>query len=662
MSYTIEEIRNIIAAGCVGPAGLRVDGLLTDSRSLSFPESTLFFALRTSRNDGHRYIPSLYRRGVRGFVVEELPEHPEEYSEAAFLTVLDTRQALQTLAAYCRSQLDIPVVGITGSNGKTVVKEWLHQLLSPSFRVVRSPRSYNSQIGVPLSVWLLDGQTQLGLFEAGISEAGEMDALQQMIRPTIGVLTNIGAAHQENFLSMKEKCLEKMKLFRSCEVLIYNADDALVRECVAEAGIPGRLMAWSTRDATQPLYIKEVSKGEDSIRVIYVYNGEEADYRIPFIDGASLENSLHCLAVCLCLHLQTGEIRRRMEVLEPVAMRLEVKEGRRGCLLINDSYNSDVHSLDIALDFMNRRPDPKGRRHTLILSDILQTGQSPRQLYRQVAHLLECRNVDRLIGVGEEMPACRDLFGLPAYFFRTTEELLASDVFASLADEMILIKGSRQFRFEQITEQLELKVHETILEVNLNALRENVNYYRSFMKPETKMVCMIKASGYGTGALEVGKTLQDCGVDYLAVAVADEGAELRRGGITGNILIMNPEMTTFKTLFDYKLEPEVYSFALLEALIRAAEKEGVSHFPVHIKLDTGMHRLGFDPEHDMPRLIGRLQQQTALLPRSVFSHFVGSDSAGFDDFSALQFERFEAGSRQLQAAFPHRILRHICNS
>lgn len=662
MSYTIEEIRNIIAAGCVGPAGLRVDGLLTDSRSLSFPESTLFFALRTSRNDGHRYIPSLYRRGVRGFVVEELPEHPEEYSEAAFLTVPDTRQALQTLAAHCRSQLDIPVVGITGSNGKTVVKEWLHQLLSPSFRVVRSPRSYNSQIGVPLSVWLLDRQTQLGLFEAGISEAGEMDALQQMIRPTIGVLTNIGAAHQENFLSMKEKCLEKMKLFRSCEVLIYNADDALVRECVAEAGIPGRLMAWSTRDAARPLYIKEVSKGEDSIRVTYVYNGEEADYRIPFIDGASLENSLHCLAVCLCLHLQTGEIRRRMEALEPVAMRLEVKEGRRGCLLINDSYNSDVHSLDIALDFMNRRPDPKGRRHTLILSDILQTGQSPRQLYRQVAHLLECRNVDRLIGVGEEMPACRDLFGLPAYFFRTTEELLASDVFASLADEMILIKGSRQFRFEQITEQLELKVHETILEVNLNALRENVNYYRSFMKPETKMVCMIKASGYGTGALEVGKTLQDCGVDYLAVAVADEGAELRRGGITGNILIMNPEMTTFKTLFDYKLEPEVYSFALLEALIRAAEKEGVSHFPVHIKLDTGMHRLGFDPEHDMPRLIGRLQQQTALLPRSVFSHFVGSDSADFDDFSALQFERFEAGSRQLQAAFPHRILRHICNS
>ncbi len=356
-------------------------------------------------------------------------------------------------------------------------------------------------------------------------------------------------------------------------------------------------------------------------------------------------------------------IARRMEVLEPVAMRLEVIEGRAGCTLINDSYNSDFNSLDIALDFMNRRPEHAGRKRTLILSDMAQTGEEPARFYGRVARLVASRGVGRFIGVGPCLKAEREAFsGLDAHFFDTTDELLAGGLLDALHDEVVLVKGARSYRFDLLTEQLVLKVHETTLEVNLNAVVDNLNYYRSFMKPDTKMVCMVKASAYGAGSVEIAKTLQDQRVDYLAVAVADEGVDLRRAGITANIMIMNPEMGSFKTLFEYDLEPEVYSFRLLDALVRAAEKEGITHFPIHVKLDTGMHRLGFDPQKDMPALVERLKRQTAVIPRSVFSHFVGSDSDDFDAFSARQYELFLQGSAQLQQACRHKILRHICNS
>lgn len=368
------------------------------------------------------------------------------------------------------------------------------------------------------------------------------------------------------------------------------------------------------------------------------------------MDEASIQNSIHCLAVCLYLRLPAADIAARMSRLEPVAMRLEVKQGVRGCTLINDSYNSDINSLDIALDFMNRRPE--SRRRTLILSDILQSGMPVEELYAKVAEMVNRRKVDRIIGVGPDIMAQSQRFHMDKMFFVSSEALLQSGMLDKLSNEVILLKGSRKFNFEAISEHLSLKVHETTLEVNLEAIVRNLNYYRSFMKPETKMVCMVKASAYGAGSVEIAKTLQDHRVDYLAVAVADEGADLRKAGITGNIIIMNPEMSTFNMLFQYDLEPEVYSFALLEALIKAAEKEGITNFPVHLKLDTGMHRLGFDPEHDLPALIDRLQHQTALLPRSVFSHFVGSDSPDFDAFSAHQFELFDKASRQLQEAFP----------
>lgn len=663
MHYSVENIAALIGARRFGRMEAEISWLLTDSRSLAFPETTLFFALRTKLGDGHRYIGDLYRRGVRNFVVGNVPDRFETiYPEANFLLVVSPLKALQRLAERHREEFDVPVIGVTGSNGKTVVKEWLYQLLAPSKHVTRSPRSYNSQVGVPLSVWLLDEYSQVGIFEAGISQPDEMQALRAIIQPTIGVMTNIGPAHQENFATLEEKCHEKLSLFKDADVVVYCADDPIIGECVGTSLYTGDILAWSARDPQRALYISRIDKEELATHIVYTYLGQQADLRIPFTDDASVANAIHCLAVCLYLHLQPAEIARRMALLEPVAMRLEVMQGVRNCTLINDSYNSDVASLDIALDFMNRRPEQAEKPKTLVLSDILQTGLPAEELYAKVAEMVNHRGVSRLIGVGPEIAAAHSLFAGKKSFFATSEALMESGLLDTLQDEIVLIKGSRRFGFEQITAALSLRVHETTLDVNLEAIAENLNFYRSFMKPETKITCMVKASGYGAGSVEVAKTLQDRGVDYLAVAVADEGADLRRAGITAGIIVMNPEMTAFNTLFEYDLEPEVYSFKLLDALIRAAEKEGIQGFPVHIKLDTGMHRLGFDPRTDIPVLIDRLRHQTAVIPRSVFSHFVGSDSPAFDSFSDLQFKRFDEASKTLQSAFPHKILRHICNS
>lgn len=662
MHYSLEKIAALTGARRFGTAEARIEWLLTDSRSLAFPETTLFFALRSRRNDGHRYIAGLYHRGVRNFVVGAVPEGADTlYADANFLLVVSPLKALQRLAERHREEYALPVVGVTGSNGKTVVKEWLYQLLSPSMTVTRSPRSYNSQVGVPLSVWLLDERSQIGVFEAGISQPDEMQALRAIIQPTIGVMTSIGQAHQENFSTLEEKCLEKLSLFKDCDLLVYNGDDDLIGRCVERTAFGGDVIAWSRTDKGQPLLIRSTHTEGDVTHIAYTYLRQEEELVVPFTDEASLQNCIHCLAVCLYLHLAPADIARRASRLEPVAMRLEVKQGVRGCTLINDAYNSDINSLDIALDFMNRRPAALGK--TLILSDILQTGLPAEELYAKVAEMVNHRDVEQLIGVGPDISAAAHLFAVPRkHFFPSVDALIASGLADGLSQRLILLKGARTAGFDRLSEHLSLKVHETILEVNLEALADNLNFYRSFLRPEVKMTCMVKASAYGAGAVEVAKTLQDRGVDFLAVAVADEGADLRKAGITGNVIVMNPEMSSFDTLFAYNLEPEVYSFGLLEALIRAARKEGITHFPIHVKFDTGMHRLGFNPDTDLPRLIDRLRHQDALLPRSVFSHFVGSDSPEFDDFSRRQFERFDNASRQLQAAFPHHILRHVCNS
>ena len=665
MQYTIEQIAGIVNADkrLASPQD-RVTRLLTDSRSLYFPEETLFFAIRTRHGDGHRYIEELYSRGVRNFAVNSI-SGLENLDEANFIIVEDTVKALQQLAAYHRSRFDIPVIGITGSDGKTIVKEWIYQLTSGSFQATRSPRSYNSQIGVPLSVWLLKEESNLGIFEAGISCTQEMENLQHIIKPTIGIITNISSAHQENFSTMQEKCDEKLRLFMNCDTIIYNADDPLIAGTIAHQTLSSREIAWSRNDPESTLYIKSVKKDDNGTSVCYQYLGIENSYRIPFLDEASIEDSISCLAVALFLMIPAEVIAERMAQLEPVAMRLEVKEGKNGCMIINDSYNSDSTSLGIALDFMERRCiTMPGLKKTLILADIKQTGESIHTLYRTVRKRLEERRIEKFIGVGSDICSQAEMLGdsgIECHFFNSTEELLASHILKETRDECILLKGSRSFHFEDISEALEKRIHQTILEVNLNALKENLNRYRNGLDNSTKCVCMVKADAYGAGALEVGRTLQECGTDYLAVAVADEGVELRKEGITTGIIVMNPEPNSFRALFSNKLEPEVYSFAMLNSLIKAACNEGVTDYPVHIKIDTGMHRLGFLPT-EIPAVIEILKNQCAIMPRSVFSHFVGSDSPTFDAFSKVQVERFNQAAETLQAAFSHKILRHICNS
>ena len=665
MQYTIGEIRDILKdKGTIANPESRVTRLLTDSRSLSFPEETLFFAIKTKHGDGHDYIEELYHRGVKNFVVND-PRRFTTLADANFIQCNNNTKALQQLAAYHRSRFDIPVVGITGSDGKTIVKEWLYTLTTGQYNITRSPRSYNSQIGVPLSVWRMNKECTLGIFEAGISMPQEMKNLQKTIRPTIGIITNISDAHQENFADIQEKCIEKLSLFKECDTIIYNGDDPVITDCITNSTLSANKFAWSRKEPSKPLYINSINKDSHGTVISYNYQNYNSSYIIPFLDEASIEDSITCLAAALHLGIAPETIAERMMQLEPVAMRLEVKEGKRGCMLINDSYNSDTASLDIALDFMERRSNmmPELRR-TLILADIKQSGEKPSQLYGNVLCLMKKRGIQKFIGVGMDIHSQAPLFketGIESHFFMSTEELLTSCILEEMKNECVLIKGSRSFHFEDVTEALEKKVHQTILEVSLSALRDNLNHYRNNLGHNTKCVCMVKAGAYGAGALEVGRTLQECNVDYLAVAVADEGAELRKEGITTGIIVMNPEPSSYRTLFNNKLEPEVYSFGMLRSLIKAAHHEGVTDYPVHIKIDTGMHRLGFLPE-DIPALVEELKHQSVLTPRSVFSHFVGSDNPMFDSFSTVQKERFEQASTALQAAFPHKILRHICNS
>lgn len=662
MTYFVSDIARIIHA----PGNILNDGpvslLLTDSRSLSFPEETLFFALKTKQNDGHKYVTELYHKGVRNFVISQRLPIFDSLSDANFLVVDNTLAALQQLAASHRKHFHIPVIGITGSNGKTIVKEWLYQLLNEDKRIVRSPRSYNSQTGVPLSVWRLDEQAELAIFEAGISQPEEMERLEKIIVPQIGILTNIGSAHQEGFKSIEQKCLEKLKLFSHAETIIYEEDDKIVQHCILNTIAGENFLSWSKKNQDAPLYISKIKKGEQSTFIQYNYlQIIDGDFEIPFTEDANIENAIHCLAVMLYLQIAPEKIRERMMKLHSVAMRLEVKEGIQNCLIIDDTYNLDFNSLELALDFQMRRAKGSDLKRTLILSDLQQTGKSSHLLYLEVANLLKQKGIDKLIGIGKNISDQASLFPMGMAFYETTEEFLQSTIIGSFDKELILVKGAREFHFEKISDRLQLKVHETILEVNLDAIVHNFNYYRSKLKPTTKMVCMVKAFGYGAGSYELAKTLQEHHCDYLAVAVADEGAELRKAGIYMPLMVMNPEMSSFNVLFDNDLEPEVYSFKLLKALIRAAEMQGISNYPVHIKIDSGMHRLGFLPE-EMDELTDLLTAQTALKVRSVFSHLAGSDSEDHNDYTLRQIKRFTQCAERIESAVGYKVLHHILNT
>jgi alanine racemase len=661
MKQAIFEISEIIHAQPCPLQNVDIHVLLTDSRSLSDPAVTLFFALCTEHNDGHHYIVDLYEKGVRNFVVQHDFAGMDCVPEANCLWVNDTLAALQQLAAYHRRQFDIPIIGITGSNGKTIVKEWLYQLLHDRFSIVRSPRSYNSQIGVPLSVWQLDKQTQLGIFEAGISLPKEMEHLESIILPTLGIFTTIGEAHQENFFSQEKKCLEKLILFESAERIIYNEDQPLVKYCMEKKGFSGKTFSWSTKNEEAPLYISKIEKNLDYTIIRYRMQSTQCTLKIPFTDDASIEDAIHCLALVLYLIPDLVDLPSRFEKLDPVAMRLDVSKGINGNTLINDTYNSDINSLSIALDFMMRRSTDNQLNRTLILSDILQSGMVPAAFYRKVAELVHQKQVQHIIGIGPNLMSHSNLFNVEKDFYPTTESFLASGIWRGLKNSIILIKGSRKSRFERISEKLEEKVHQTVLEVNLDAVIHNFKYFRSKLNPCTKMICMVKAFGYGVGSYELAKTLQERGADYLAVALADEGAELRREGITMPVLVMNPEEHAFNTLFEYRLEPEIYSLNMTDAIIREAERRGILSYPIHIKLNTGMNRLGFDAQ-DIPVLADKLNTQTGVLVKSVFSHLAGSDSPLLDDYTEQQIELFSQMSNQLEQLLNYPVMRHLLNS
>lgn len=631
-----------------------VDNLLTDSRRLTDPCGTVFFAIPTKRNSGVRYIDDVYKAGVRMFVVPN--DCDASYPDANIWHVDNVVNALQSLAAARRAQYDIPVVGITGSNGKTIVKDWLVQLLSPEGRVCASPKSYNSQIGVPLSVWQLNEEDKVGVFEAGISEAGEMPHLQHVIQPTIGLFTNIGAAHDENFLTRGQKIAEKLQLFTHCDTLVYCTDHKDIHSSIS--GIESfrrlRLYTWG-HSADNDVHLLAEDIHDNGTTLSIDANGLEFKVDIPFIDLASRENVMHCVALMLLLGYSPETIAKRCADLTQVEMRLEMNEAIGNCLLINDSYSLDINSLMIALDYLAHVRQNTVR--TLIMSDIMQAGVPDRELYSLVASLVVMRGVTHLVGIGEAIMRCRDVFdGIETSFFATTQDFIDNYDFSRFQNQTILLKGARVFAFEQIAKLLQRKNHETVMEVNLDALTHNLNYFRSRLNPQTRMMAMVKASSYGAGRVEVASALQFNHVDYLTVAYADEGVELRRGGITLPIMVMNPEEASFDDIIRYRLEPDIYSFRIMDLFSQRLGMMRIDNYPVHIEFDTGMHRLGFSGE-DVDNIMSKLAElRGRLVVRSVFTHLACADDPEMDEFTRRQIERF----RQWSAPLPG--IKHILNS
>lgn len=643
----VQEISTVISARLVSLAQPDADilHLLTDSRRLADPQNTLFFAIPTSRNTGCRYIDNLYRRGVRSFVVPY--PYQVNYSDINLWQVNDVVQALQQIASHHRQQFNIPVIGITGSNGKTIVKDWLVQLLSPDRHVAASPKSYNSQIGVPLSLWQINASHDLAIIEAGISQPGEMSALARIIKPTIGILTNIGAAHDEGFLSREQKTEEKLQLFADSDVLICNEQYA-----------SSKTYTWgSSSKSNVRLLSTQLTANTATFTIATPSTPDTFAVTIPFADRASCENAMHCITLMLYLGYTPAQIADRCARLAPVSMRLELLDGINNTLLINDSYSLDIASLDIALDTLaNHHRHP---RHTLIISDIPQSGIPEPQLYAQLASLLQSRHVDRLIAIGPALLRQQALFTqTEATFYSSTEQFLLQLQPNTFHDETILLKGARAFHFERIATRLRQKSHQTLLEVNIDALIHNLNHYRNLLRPTTRLMAMVKANAYGAGLLPVATALQDNHVDYLTVAYVDEGVELRRGGITLPIMIMNPEPAGFDDIVRYQLEPDIYSIHILDLFAGHLQNSphSTTPFPIHIEFDTGMHRLGFT-EADLPQLTARLAELDPLLQvRSVFSHLACSEDPDMDPYTRRQIDRL----RQWSARLPG--LKHILNS
>ena len=647
-----------------------IEELCIDSRSVEHPENALFVALKTSLRDGHNFIQDAWIKGVRNFLVSQVVD-ASQLAGANIVRVSDTQNALQLIAAAHRKQFDIPVIGITGSNGKTVIKEWLYQLLNTKYNTVRSPKSYNSQVGVPLSVWLMDPNQQLAIFEAGISQPGEMEKLERIIHPTIGLFTNIGEAHSEGFLNARQKINEKLILFRNAKQLIYCHDHAELNQCIVQymhqvkggrSEEPLQLFTWSQKQEAD-LRINHINKTGTKTAITALYKGKEVSITIPFSDDASIENAIHCWCVLLLLNLSNNEIKEQMQQLQPVSMRLELRHGINDCTIINDAYNSDLTSLQLALNYLDQQKQHTHR--TVIMSDMLQVGKRDLDLYDEVATLVSRRNIQRFIGIGPALyknkASFRKYKKIRSIFFKSTDDLLKNFHLLTFDKEAILLKGARVFAFEKIAMLLEQQVHQTVLSINLSALTHNLNVFRAELHPGVKTMAMVKAFAYGSGSYEIASLLQYAGVDYLTVAYTDEGITLRKAGIKMPIMVMSPDATSFDRMIAWKLEPELFSFRSLSAFLNIAQTLQVQKYPVHIKLDTGMHRLGFGPD-EIDLLAKTLNETSTIQVETIFSHLAASDDPQQDEFTKQQAHLFEDMGRKLMDKLPNVPLFHLCNS
>ncbi len=656
--YTISQVASLLKAESkLVNTNAVIEQLLTDSRRLIFPETTLFFAIISQRRNAHAFISELYERGVRNFVVHKTYE-VSAFENANFIFVDDTLAALQSLCAYHRKQFNYPVIAITGSNGKTIVKEWLYQLLSPEYNIVRSPRSYNSQLGVPLSVWQMNDDFNLAIFEAGISMPGEMQKLADILQPNTGIFTNIGNAHDENFASLQQKTEEKCKLFATCETVIVNGDDDLILKILSQQS-KAEFITWGN-DKSNSIQILSQQKKEHETIIELQYQNKKDKLVIPFTDEASVQNSISCTVTLLYFKIPVEVINERLQSLQSIDMRLQLIPAINNCALINDSYSFDIVSFSVALDFMQQQNQYTEK--TVILSDM--PGADNKGAYAEIIFMLKARSIQKVIVIGEQwntyFPFLKDAI-IDVAYFSSTIEFLNKFLANHFRNQLILLKGARRFHFENIASVLQQKVHRTVMEINLTAITNNLNAYRKILNPGVKIMAMVKASGYGSGSAEIANVLQYHKADYLAVAYADEGVDLRKANIRLPIMVMNMDEDAFEAVIQYNLEPEIYSVNIFKSFDAFLDKQGLQLYPVHIKLDTGMHRLGFGM-NEINELIDLLKNSNRLVVKSVFSHLAAGEDADEDAFTLLQAEKFKDACNKIESAISYPFTKHLSNS
>lgn len=652
MNYTVQQIAAITNAQVIGDGDLMIKNIAFDSRIIYSTKNTAFIAINTHKNSGEKFIESAIDRGIQVIISEH--QYPQ-FENITWIIVENSVDFLQKLAKYHFEHSHLQSIGITGSNGKTILKEWLYQCLWNEFPTVKSPKSFNSQIGLPLSLLQINTSHTLGIFEVGISQPDEMENLENIFHPQIGLLTHIGTAHAANFSSEEELIDEKIKLFKDSQVIIYNGDHSLVSKKIKDLYSDKKLISYGLKKENQVFIKNNISKGES---IIVEYFGQEISFPAHQRDEATLTNALALITVLKELHIENQKIVEKINTLKAVEMRLEAIEGIKGNIVINDSFNLDLDSLKTALQFLKEYNKPK---KSLVLTDIVGVNTNSQELYEEVSELVNEQHFDSVFLIGDEISKFSELFKSKTYTFIDTKELIESKHLTELENQIILLKGARKFEIERLKDILELRKHDTVLEINLNAILHNINYHKSLLKPGTKMMAMVKANAYGLGSYEISEFLQHHHIDYLGVAFADEGAELRKKGITTPIVVMNPEQHSYQTIIDYNLEPEIYSFRVLDLFYEAVQKSGYDQkYPIHIKLETGMHRLGFK-DFELDQLSETLDHKN-LKVQSMFSHLSSSDVPEEKEFTLNQLETFEKNSNYLIEKLGYTPIRHILNS